>query len=314
MKITLLETLSEKFPFATDVIAIDATNALKSAEIGIRSFRARPLLGRIWEELIGKGQERISAIDADIITTQKATLELINILMSEESRTQYCVERVLKNLLEVNAELDNLSSQVSSLNNIIHEQLYLFSSELKHILRTEIANVTTTIKNINYLIQRERKMRHFTDLYKINELHPGTGKILSGSFYMSCVAFSFAKDPIETKKEEWKTGLRIAKSNIGNDKPIPISDFIFSTIDEIEESSLETTAYLLSKRGGPITSTLNMLVEHRLSDIKVDEKIVNSSIKIARRLYGPKNILRPELVQPSQAVEQIAKELLEANV
>ncbi len=84
----LLGTDADAYPLLAERIAIDTTNILRSAEAGLRGFRRRPLLRRLWSGLHSHGQELQAAIGQDLIAAQRATLSLVQEVMKEESRTQ----------------------------------------------------------------------------------------------------------------------------------------------------------------------------------------------------------------------------------
>lgn len=96
-------------PFLAERITIDTTNALRAAQNGLRGFRRRSLLRRLWDGVRGSGQELQAAIGQDLLTVQRAAFSLVRELMNEESRTQYCVNKVLTNLHAVNRDVDELS-------------------------------------------------------------------------------------------------------------------------------------------------------------------------------------------------------------
>src|SRR5947209_6605773 len=72
--------------FTAETIAIDVTNALRAADSGLRGFRSRSLLRRLWHDLTGTSQELQSAISSDLVTVQRGTLKLVKEIMREETR------------------------------------------------------------------------------------------------------------------------------------------------------------------------------------------------------------------------------------
>src|ERR1041384_7389117 len=146
-------------PFVAEQIAIDSTDALKAAARGLRGFRSRPLLRRLWDGATGEGQELQAAIGSDVVAVQAATINLVREVMSEEARTQYCVERVLLNLHDVNSDLDSVTARVTSLEAVVD-----------------------SLKTRQRLIETKVRLEA---LYGAGELHPGMGNVLSGALYLA---------------------------------------------------------------------------------------------------------------------------------
>ena len=147
----ILGTDTDAYPLLAERLAIDATNTLRGAEIGLRGFRRRPLLRRLWDGLRSSGQELQAAISQDLVTVQRATLSLVQEVMNEESRTQYCVNKVLVNLHAVNRDVDELLRQTSSL----ERKLGDIRAEFYAALSTETKRLTAEIDTIRRHIDRE---------------------------------------------------------------------------------------------------------------------------------------------------------------
>ena len=145
----LLGADADAYPLLAERIAIDTTNALRGAEAGLRGFRRRPLLRRLWSGLHSHEQELQAAIGQDLIIAQRATLSLVQEVMKEESRTQYCVDKVLANLHAVNRDVDELLCKTSSLErklrDIRSEFYSAFSTETKRLT----AEIDTTRRHID---------------------------------------------------------------------------------------------------------------------------------------------------------------------
>lgn len=121
---------ADQSPFLVERVAIDVTNALRGAEVGLRGFRTRPLLRRIWEGVSAQSQERVAAIGFDLVTAQRASLTLIKEIMSHEERTLVCIDQVLDNLHAVNLDLDAQISKTERLARYVDEQVASLRDEI----------------------------------------------------------------------------------------------------------------------------------------------------------------------------------------
>lgn len=105
----------DRFPLVAERLAIDATDTLRAADSGLRGLRGRHLVRRLWHCVTGAGQELNVALGQDLLSMQRAALEIVREVMREEARTQYCVNRVLVNLTTLNHQFDRVVDRVDDL-------------------------------------------------------------------------------------------------------------------------------------------------------------------------------------------------------
>jgi hypothetical protein len=178
----------DNYPLMAERIAIDVTNALRGAEMGLRGFRNRPLLRRLWHGVTGQGQELEAAIGHDLVTVQKATLSLIREIMEEESRTQYCVNKVLNNLHAVNRDVDDLLQRTSVLESDLNRRLERLRIELYEEMRSVSQLLAAEIASMQRRIDREATVRRLTERYRAGALTKETGELLGASLYVATIA------------------------------------------------------------------------------------------------------------------------------
>jgi hypothetical protein len=272
---------AERSPFIAEQIAIDATDGLKAAAIGLRGFRSRPLLHRLWDGITGQGQELQAAIGSDLVVVQEATMNLVREVMSEGIRTQYCVERVLLNLHDVNSDLDGLLARVASLEKLVHG-----------------------LKTRQHLI--ETKLRLET-LFRAGELHPGTGSIFSSALYLAHITRLFGSVP-DLAEEERRVALILIRQRVG-ERPEALPVLCAKTIQQIQPEAAEVITYLVSDRSGPTLSFFSMLAERLMTGVKVNIEIIEDSLTITRKLRDPEGRLSKHLFRPLEIIEAIASEL-----
>lgn len=99
---TFLDEKKDAFPFQVEKIALDISNAWRSADVGLRAFRSRPILRRFWENLTGATQERISAIGQDLLAVQRATSQIVEEIIKDNTRTNLCITKITENPMSAN--------------------------------------------------------------------------------------------------------------------------------------------------------------------------------------------------------------------
>lgn len=280
----LLRILPEahRSPFVAEQIAIDVTNGLRAAATGLRGFRSRPLLSRLWDGITGQGQELQAAIGSDLVVVQQATVELVREVMSEGSRTQYCVERVLRNLLAVNADFDGLVARVAELEEAVRR------------LQTR---------------QDLLEMKSQADaLYAVGELHPGTGLIFGSSLYLAHVTRLYSAAPDLLGKGRSVT-LSTIRRHVG-EKPEALPILFAKALEQVRLESLETVAYLASDRPTPTLRVFGTLSERRVVGLGVDSQVIEDALIVVRKLHDPEGRLGKHLLRPLELIERVADELL----
>ena len=253
----VIGTDADNYPMLAERIAIDATNALRSAEIGLRGFRHRPLLRRLWDGLTGRGQELQAAIGQDLVTVQRATLDLVREVMEEESRTQYCINKVLINLHDVNRDVDDLLRRTSSLERNLDQKL----EDLRSEIRTEAKSLYDQIDAIHRRIDKDANVRRLTEHYRAGDLTAGLGEIVGSALYLASVAWNYhtvQEEPDNQLKHEWEAAYAVVRQRqrqrLGGEVQ-PIADALLEAVEAISLDSAESVLYLAESAAGVLRVT-----------------------------------------------------------
>lgn len=291
---------AEAYPLLAERIAIEVTNALRGAEAGLRGFRNRPLLRRLWDGLTGRGQEFQAAIGQDLATVQHATLSLVQEVMKEKSRTQYCVNKVLTNLHAVNHDVDELLHRTASQEQAIQNLRAKIIEETKHL--------AAEIDAVQRQIDREANVRRLTEHYRAGDLTAGPGKVLGSALYMASVVWNYWEEPKERREAEWKAARAVVRQGL-DAAPRPTTETLLEMAEAISPDSIESVLYLTESATGVLRVT-GMLAARRAADLRVQEKDVEDAVSIVRTLADPDKQLESFLVRDSELVDTLAQELI----
>jgi hypothetical protein len=235
-------------------VAIEATNGLKSAEVVLRHLRGRSLLGRLWEMGTGTGDARVAEAGGHQLAAQRATLNLVQALMEEQSRTQYCVKRVLTNLLGVNRDLDDLADRVEE-----HEQGF---SALREGLRCLERDLHDRVAKVEFGLKRMEAVQHLTNLAMVGALHPGAGQLLGPALYLAARQRYYSDEPLAARQAKWQEGLEVVKGMLPG-KPAPTSELIRQAADQVRPECAEAVLFLTQGDSGPTTAAVGTLLKCR---------------------------------------------------
>ena len=291
----VLGTDAGAYPLLAERIAIDTTNTLRGAEIGLRGFRRRPLLRRLWRGLHSHEQELQAAIGQDLIVAQRATLSLVQEVMKEESRTQYCVNKVLANLYAVNRDVDGLLRQTSSLEWKLES------------LRTETKRLTAEIDTVRRHIDREANVRRLTERYRVGDLSIEPGEILGAALYMASVAWNYWDEPDSRYKDEWAAADAVVRQRLDS-RPHRIAEALLEAAETVSADFIEPVLYLAESATGVLRVT-GMLTERRAANLPVQEKNAEEAVSIVTALSDPDKQLESLLVRDIELVKSVAREL-----
>jgi len=295
-------------PYIEEQIAVEATNGLRGAEIGLRGFRSRPLLRRVWEGITGEGQERVAAWGQDLVVAQRATLAIVNTVMSESIRTKKCVIRVLHNLHQVNADLDELQEEVPRLD----ARITAVREELLSECRRIALDVQHTKELAMFLARREAEVRRLGDRFRANALHPGTGELVGASLYLAQHVRHFSGESADQVRAERATALATIEDRLGK-RVMPLSELVAEALGAVDEDALEATALVAEGSQGPMGRLLLPLMERRLAGVAVGNRDVDEAIAVVRRLKDPDRRLATNLLRPREFVEVFVDELEDQN-
>jgi hypothetical protein len=296
-------------PFIEEQLAIESSNALRAAEIGLRGMRSRPLLHRLWESVTGEDQERSVAIMQDLITVQHATVSVVKTVMDEIGRTKASTIRILHNLHQVNEDVDELQELVSHVTKDVQS--------LRQELRSEVKQLAAGIEEARQLAidlsHREAIVRRQNEYYVSNALHPGTGDLLGAALFLAqrdryfiLESASFAKD--EHRAALSTIGLSLARLSR---RPVGVTELFSHLVDSIPNDKYEQAAFVACAGQGPATMVLKAMFDRKRAGLGVSESEIKETLKIVMQLYYPndREKLRSVILFPKEFSEIIAGEL-----
>jgi hypothetical protein len=288
---------AELFPVLAERVAIEASNGLRGAEAGLRAFRGRALLRRLWDGVTGRGQELPAAVAQDLVVVQRATLAIVREVMGEEARTQDCVGRVLVNLQAVNRDLDEASGRL--------EVLEREARVLRALVQVESARLAVLVEGVRGELHREACVRRLGDLYRTGDLHRGTGDILGASLFLAAVDAQYP----EGREQEARVALAVVKQRLSA-RPVPLEDALLAAALGLADRVCEPLLYLgEGGRRGPCLAVLSALVERRLAGLPCRAVDAADAVAIARATRDPERLLQGPLVRPGELAGWIAREL-----
>lgn len=305
----LLGSTADAYPLVAERIAIDATNALRGAEMGLRGFRRRPLLRRLWDGMTGRGQELQAAIGQDLVTVQRATLSLVREVMEEEARTQYCVNRVLVNLHAVNRDVDELLQRMSSVEREIDRRVTALRAELYAAIQSESERLALQIEAVRRQVDREATVRRLTERYRAGDLTAGPGEVVGSGLYLASIAWQYWAEPGRRVQDEWTAAMAVVRQRLAATKPRPLEEAVLHAASSVGGEAQETVLYLADRSSG-VLRAVGMLTERRHAGLVTTEADAADAVSITRALNDPERQLESGLVRDVEIVESVARELL----
>lgn len=307
---------SNQYPLIAERLAIDVTNALRSAEVGLRSFRSRHLLRRLWDGVTGQGQELQAAIGQDIVIVQKATLNLVREVMREEIRTQYCLNNVLINLHHINQDLDDMSIRISQIESHVDRVYREARKEFYAAIRMESDRLVQEINTLRRNINREEVVRRLTELYRAGELTHSFGEIFGASIFLATIGWQYWNEGDNRFNQEWKTAQAVIKQKVSN-SPMPVIDAFLQISEEINLSKLEEALYLTQKDSSfftqesrSILQVLEEIFKRKHASLSTQNTHISDMMAITNASNTPYNRLPVGLIRFSELINMIANELL----
>lgn len=296
----------ESSPIIVEQLAIEATNSLRGAEVGIRALRSRPLLRRVWDGVTGKGAELHAAVDADLLTVQRNTLGLVREVMTEHVRTRYCVSVVMNNLSALNATTGMIVEKVLAVEDEAGRRIREVELALREEVRELAQGTAREISRLDQRIDREGGMRRASELYAAGELYSGAGKLLASALYLAQVDRMCASDPATLRSAERNTALAKVRASLdGRARRLDV--LLFEVAQGIDTAYLEPAAFLFESVHGPLADPLRALAERRMAQLPSDMQHAQDALTIASRLRDSGGMLRRNILTESEFAERLAK-------
>jgi hypothetical protein len=303
---------AQGFPLLAERLAIDVTVALRGAEAGLRALGGRMLLRRLWDQVTGEGGRLRGQVGSDLLAVQRAALDLLREILREEMRTQHCLRRVLVNLHEVNRELDAVAGGLHRVEGEVRQ----LRQELFEALRLEAARLAGQIDHLRREVRRETRLRELTELYRVDQLHPGAGPTLEAGLFLAAVQAECWQSEGEGEGEEeraWADASqrRIAEALVRarvSSRPLPLEQAMLETAEAAAPELREPLVYLGQGRG-PHLAVLGALLERRLAGLANGEVNASDTVAVVRATGDGAGRLQSRLVRPVELALAIAHEL-----
>ena len=300
--VPLLDLTPDAYPHLFERVAIEATNTLKSAEVGIRALKNRSFLRRIYEGIGPDGQIRTAATFDQLRRANVATVEMVGTLMKEELRTRVCVQRVTNNLLDVNRDLDTLIQRSGSLESEVRRQ----REELIALIRDETRKLAEGMRHLEVEFHRHKVAGWLQTRFQHGDLYPGVGPLMAGALYLTGVAW--LHNCTNDLGQELHNAELIVRSTLPQ-KAISTEEIVLQAAQEIQEGMLEPMDFLASTVPGPGVKVVQRLIQRRRTLLVVNEDVVRDELALVRTLADPEGRLEKGIVMPEKFIRMMAQDL-----
>ncbi len=288
----------EQFPFVAEAIAIDIANSLSGAEIGIRGFRNRNFLIRMWDGLTGESDEYIAEIAADSLVAQKAMVEYLKITTTSDIHTQKCLTKVTRNLLKVINDVQLLDIKITAVKQKLESDI--------NALRSELGN---KINSIDFTAQRNRELRQMTAQYKAMSLYEGMDNILRSALYIAQVSNLYwggTSDNIIKKEIDYAKN--VVKATLIN-TPEAIGDLLINSLENSANKLLPVIVYITSQNNSSLLKTYNLLFSRKYAGLPTNLNNIKECLTIAEAVADDNFLQQGEIYTPYQISCELAKQL-----
>jgi hypothetical protein len=273
-------------------LVLDLTGGLRGADAGLRTLRGRPFLRRLWDGLTGAGAELELAVASDLHAVQHSTVEIVRLILFESIRTKDVLDRALKNLLQLNRDLDR---QGEDLGGGLRD------------LRVEVSQLTQQLQRLERGLDREATLRQLGLHYASRQLHPGVGPLLGGAMYLAYVARLFADEPGGLPPPERRVTLQAIEAQVG-DRVGYLPEMLADDLADRTPPQLEMVEYLTEGAAGILLRTSRILAEQR-RDPKALGSAALPAAEAAWRRVARTGEPQYQLWRPTYLVEHLAGEL-----
>lgn len=287
----------ENYPFVTEAIAIDISNSLTGAEIGIRGFRNRKFLSRLWDGIIGKNNEYIAQFSSDLLLSQKAKIEYLKMLADSEVHSQKCLIKVSKNLLKSIEDIKALDDKINESKMILSSRITSLHESLTH-----------KIEMLDFRVQREQELRRLTAKYKSGVLYKDFDPIINSALYISQVTSLYWGESMPILEKEIQFALNTVNENSSFSNPDSISNIISKIAINTKKEHLPLLVYITSSLNSSILKVLNSTFSKLYSGIEINNERLKEDFLIAEALSDDDFLKKGEIFTPFQIIRQLSNE------
>ena len=283
----------ESNPLAAWSLAVDLTDSLRSAEAGLRGLRNRSFLARVWDEITGRGPQAWCAVGQDLLTHQKAVLQVVDRLTHEQLRSQHCLKKVLDNLLGVNRELDRLGA---------------VDRELQQRLEDLESFVQSRLESLEGRVLRGEIFDQLKEGYRAGRFFAGAGPILGGALFLASVDWLVAEAAPDEAERRLCSARSVVQDVLGG-RPLSTEQAFLDLASGVGPEELNRVAYLVEVPRGPFSVVAYRLLERRAARLPLGPEEAGKALALARTIHDPGHSLAPHLFRPSRIAEDLASEL-----
>jgi len=285
------------FPFIAEALAVDISNSLSGAVIGIRGFRNRKLFKRVFDGLTGKNNEFLSQSLGDLVVSQQAITGYIKLVTDAEIHTQRCLIQVTKNLVQAIADLKETNTRVAAINNGLTEKLEAVYQELK--LR------------IDSKVERLEILNWVTSKFQAGELYKGFSIIFRSALYIAYVYNLYAGE----SKEVLDRQLMFAKNKVkvqlkDQQQPSSITAILTDIINSTAGEILPMAIFITAKPDSSFLKINNVLFLRKIAELPIDDNTIRENLKMIEVVAEDKFLASAEIFTAFQCAEKIADDLI----
>lgn len=291
---------STLYPHVYERLAIDITGGLRAADVGLRGFRDRSFLKRLWGGITGSGKELQAQIGQDMLVVQRATMGVIQEIMQDQIRTQACVAKVVYNLQAVDHDIEELGKRTETL---LAGQRQL-KRELYQAIKQESAMLIGELADMRRELSREKITRRITDCYQAGGLYQGMGPLLAAAHFLASIGWLHSGTP--EGREEWKVALMVVQGRLGSNAPQPLYELLLQAAGETQAGFIEASTFTLEASATPTCGLIhNLLVD---SEGNAQQRLLEA-LMVQRETPGQPRLLQRSIVRPMDVVETLGTEL-----
>jgi len=310
MKVKNNDISISDYPFVAEKLAIDSLNALVGAEIGVRAQRDKGFFTRMLDFFTGDDVELQAQINADIITSQRATLNIVKQLIFEETRTKYCLLKVADKLHLAINKLNEHSSKITVLDDRLIKVEHAVA-ELRSTITQMDIDLNVKIDRVDFNQRRSDQVRYLTQHFKANRLHQNLGTIVSSALYIAQISNLFADE--YNHDTEVNAAKSVVLSKLSNEIS-PIGQILLVDLENVQYDYFSIIGYVASLVEKPICVFFNTFSQRKLAKLSNNLETVKDNLAVAK-LYDMYNFLNNNILSSQYEIaEQLALELSDKKI
>ena len=286
-------------------LAIDFINSIDSAVIGTKAYRNRGFFTRAFHFFTGKGNELESQIFADIITSQKAVIDIVTGIIKDHNITKKCIIDLTDCVREIILKLNENEDRFSSIENHLK-----INSEQIQILIENFSLIKSEIERIDNKIDKLIIRTNITKFLESGTYCDGFPQIIRCVIYLFHVIKLYWNDDTLPEHIEFAKAVISQLLNKTSENYIYILKRCFN--DNNDNTLL--VGYLTNDNTLPICNSLFRIAERKITNIECNFEIIKNDKVLIYNLYDIKSIYKYELTNEFDFAVELASELLNYQI